>query len=88
MPVDLGDITGIQSAHGVTSDPGEAVPRRSGDVDVAAVDLEQPVEGGGILVAEHGVRAAGQHGGHPPAADGELRVTHGVDPRMEAMNPA
>jgi hypothetical protein len=39
-------------------------------------------------MAQQGVRTARQHGGDPNAFEGEVPVTHGVDPSVNAMEPA
>jgi hypothetical protein len=72
----------------VAANAREVVTHGRRDVDGAAADPEQAVENGGILVAEDGVCAAGQHRGHPPAAKGQLRVVDGVDAPIQAMKAA
>jgi hypothetical protein len=39
-------------------------------------------------MGERGVGPAGEHGGHPVAAAGELRAAYGVDGAVDAVQPA
>ena len=83
--VDDGAVLGVQHAHEVAADPGKVVAGRRRDVDPAAGDLAQIVQGGRLSVAEDRAVAAGQDRRHPAALGGEALVTDGVDTAVDAM---
>jgi hypothetical protein len=63
-----------------------AAPAGNGDVELAAVVVEQPVELRRRAMAHDGPGAAGQDCGHPVALAGhEVRRNEGVDGLMDSM---
>jgi hypothetical protein len=57
------------------------------DLDARVRDLGDPPKRRCAAMAESGAFAAGEHGGHPPAALRQAVVARGVDAEMERMQP-
>ena len=65
-----------------------AALRGCGDIDEAAVPLEQAVQARRGVVAQHGVLAAGLDRGEEAALRGDVAVAHGVHPTVKGVEMA
>jgi len=85
--VDGGRFLFAELAWAMDVDPGMPAggPVGHGDIDQGAIAGPQTPQGGGVAVAEHGARTAGQDGGHPPGVQGEAPMTDRVHPAVQRM---
>jgi hypothetical protein len=83
-----GGVVGSEGAAAVDADALSAFAAGvagDGDVDDAGAEWAHRPGAGGGDVAEHGVFAGGQHGGHPPSFACECGVPDGVDAVVKAV---
>lgn len=87
-PVDESPVFGMLPADVVAANPRNGVARRGGDVNQATPDGPEVLEGGSIAVAEQRPRPASENRRHPAPTDCQVRVAHGVDAAMDAVQAA
>jgi hypothetical protein len=81
-----GEVAGAVDADALPARPPAGAGQR--DVDGRGPARTELPERGGRGVAEDGVRAAREHGGHPPPTSDEHRVAHRVYTAVERMERA
>jgi len=88
-PTPLGAMLGRQLAGPVDDDPGPAAGAAAGneDVDRRDVAIDQLPQQRRTEVAEDGLRAGGENGGHPAAFAGDARMADRVDAEVDAVQP-
>ena len=65
---------------------GPAQAARNGDFDVRPVAAQEPVQRGGLAMAQDRTWTSGEHRGHPPSlAREQLGRDEGIDAAMDAM---